>query len=205
MVLVASLGGMEAFTTVLAGLPASFPVPVVVAQHRPRITNGHDVLATCLRRITDLPVQVAESGSAANQLGVTVVPGGTIATVSPFGRWVLTDATPQIGAGDALLASSAVEVLTIAVIMTGHLADGSEGCRAVQSQGRRVLVQDPATARASSMPSNAIATGCIDFVLPLSRLATALLALAIAPGVADLLTVPLPPWASLRSKAQLLC
>jgi two-component system chemotaxis response regulator CheB len=197
VVLVASLGGLEAFTTVLAGLPVSFPIPIVVVQHRARTSNGHDGLAACLTRRIDLPVHVAESGADANQPGVTVVPGATTATLDPVGRWVLAEATHQVGVGDVLLASSAAEVPTIAVILTGYLADGSEGCRAVKSQGGRVLVQDPATARAASMPANAIATGCVDFVLPLNRLATALLALTVAPGVADLLTVSLPPWARL--------
>jgi two-component system chemotaxis response regulator CheB len=47
------------------------------------------------------------------------------------------------------------------------------------------------------MPSNAVATGCADFVLPLERLSTALVTLAVAPGAADLQTFPLPPWARL--------
>jgi two-component system chemotaxis response regulator CheB len=49
------------------------------------------------------------------------------------------------------------------------------------------------------MPANAIATGCADFVLPPDRLTSALLALTTAPGAAELLAVPLPPWARLSS------
>jgi two-component system chemotaxis response regulator CheB len=101
--------------------------------------------------------------------------------------------------GDALLRSSADTTPTVAVILTGSLADGAEGCRAVKRAGGRVLVQDPAAARASSMPANAIATGCTDFVLPLEKISAALLALTTAPGAAELLTVPLPPWARLSS------
>ena len=48
---------------------------------------------------------------------------------------------------------------------------------------------DPDTARAASMPASAIATGCVDFVLPLDRIAPALTALTMAPGAADLFTV----------------
>jgi two-component system chemotaxis response regulator CheB len=84
------------------------------------------------------------------------------------------------------------------VILTGRLADGANGCRAVKRNGGRVLVQDPATAEASSMPAHAIATGCVDFVLPPDRLASAVLALTTAPGGAELLTVPVPPWACLN-------
>jgi two-component system chemotaxis response regulator CheB len=47
------------------------------------------------------------------------------------------------------------------------------------------------------MPANAIATGCVDFILPPERMPAALIALAMAPGGAQLLTVPLPHWAKM--------
>lgn len=198
IVVVASLGGMQAITDVLAGLPVTYPIPIAVVQHRRR-TPGPDLLAPILARRTGLPVRVAEAGCAADQLGITVVPAETIATIDDAGRWALADNTATIGPGNALLVSSAQTTPTIAVILTGALADGAEGCRAVKRAGGRVLVQDPATARASSMPASSIATGCADFVLPPGRLASALLALTTAPGAAELLEVPLPPWARLSS------
>ncbi|BBZ12337.1 hypothetical protein MBRA_25320 [Mycobacterium branderi] len=189
---------MRAITTVLAGLAPTYPVPIAVVQHRRR-TAGHDLLVPILARRTGLPVRVAVAGDAADQPGITVVPAETTATIDEAGRWVLADGRDDTKPGDALLTSSARATPTVAVILTGSLADGADGCRAVKRTGGRVLVQDPATARAPSMPANAIATGCADFVLPTDRLATALLALTTAPGAADLLTVPPPPWARLSS------
>lgn len=192
----ASLGGIKALTTVLAGLPADFTVPVVVAQHRRHILTSRDALAQILSRATCLPVRIAEAGVSADKPGVTIVPAGITAAIDVSGAWLLTEATSSDATvGDSILTSSATQVRTIAVILTGRLADGSDGCRAVKRNGGRVLVQDPATAQASSMPTHAIATGCVDFVLPLDRLAVAVLALTTAPGGADLLTVPVPPWA----------
>ncbi|ORW05466.1 chemotaxis protein CheB [Mycobacterium kyorinense] len=198
IVVVASLGGMQAITAVLAELPATYPIPVAVVLHHSR-SGVRDLLGPILARRTRLPARVAEAGDAADLLGITVVPAETIATIDPAGRWVLADNGDGIGPGDALLASSADITPTVAVILTGALTDGAEGCRAVKRAGGRVLVQDPATARASSMPANAIATGCADFVLPPERLASALLAITTAPGAADLLAVPLPPWARISS------
>jgi two-component system chemotaxis response regulator CheB len=199
VVLVSSLGGMKALTTVLAGLPADFPVPVVVVQHRRPTPTGNDLLAGVLAREIGLPVRMAEPGVPADKQGVTVVPADATASIGPDGTFSLTDERSDAGVGDAVLASSAKEAPTIAVVLTGRLSDGAEGCRAVKRNGGRVLVQDPSTAEASSMPANAAATGCADFVLPLGRLAAALLALTTAPGAADLLTVPLPPWARLHA------
>ncbi|UQX12103.1 chemotaxis protein CheB [Candidatus Mycobacterium methanotrophicum] len=198
VVVVASLGGIQAITAVLSGLPATYPIPIAVVQHRRR-TGARDLLVPILARRTKLPTRVAESGCAADQFGITVVPGQTVATIDNAGRWVLNDAVAGAAPGNELLVSSARTTPTVAVILTGALGDGADGCRAVKRSGGRVLVQDPATAQAGSMPANAIATGCADFVLPLDRLASALLALTTAPGAAELLAVPLPPWARLTS------
>lgn len=199
VVLVASLGGIGAIRTVLAAMPASYPVPIAVVQHRRRTCEAQDPLTAILANRTPLPARTAEAGSAASQLGITVVPAQTTATIDESGNWVLANSSENVTPGDALLSSSAQQVPTIAVILTGQLADGANGCRSVKRQGGRVLVQDPATARAPSMPANAIATGCADFVLPSDRLTSALLALTTAPGAAELLAVPLPPWARLSS------
>lgn len=200
IVLLASLGGMAAFTTIATALPPEFPVPITVVQHRPHV-SGPDVLTAALARRTTLPVRVAAVGQRARLRGVTVIPGGMTATISSTEAWALEPTSKeQTCPGDALLTSAAdVGLPTIAVILTGHLSDGSHGCRAVKARGGRVLVQDPTTARAPSMPTSAIATGCADFVLPLHRIPTALAALATAPGAADLLAVALPPWASFHA------
>jgi two-component system chemotaxis response regulator CheB len=194
----ASLGGLEAITAVLARLPASYPVPIAVIQHRRRL-DGRDPLAAILAHRTELPTRVIEAGAPAEQPGISVVPAHTAASIGDAGEWMLADTDSRSGPGDALLTSSARQTPTVAVVLTGSLSDGSEGCRAVKRGGGRVLVQDPATARAPSMPANAIATGCADFVLPVERIASALVALTTAPGAAELLAVPLPPWARLSS------
>lgn len=186
-------------TAVLRGLPATYSVPIAVVQHRGRTHDHRDSLTTILAHRTCVPTRLAEAGAPADQRGVTVVPAQTTATIDDCGRWVLAENPAEIRPGDVLLHSSADATPTVAVILTGALADGAEGCRAVKRRGGRVLVQDPATARASSMPANAIATGCADFVLPLERIPAGLLALTTAPGAAELLAVPLPPWARLSS------
>ncbi len=198
VVVLASLGGLEAITAVLARLPKSYPVPIAVMQHR-RPLDGGDPLTAILARRTELPSRVVEAGAPAGEPGISVVPGHTLATISDAGAWLLADSDAHGRPGDALLSSSARQTPTVAVVLTGSLSDGSEGCRAVKRGGGRVLIQDPATARAPSMPANAIATGCADFVLPVQRIASALMALTTAPGAADLLAVPLPPWARLSS------
>lgn len=199
VVIVASLGGLEALSAVLAGLPESFPVPLLVAQHSRR-TQNPDRLSWLLGRRTTLPVRVAQQGLWVGAPGVTVIPGGSTATLDETHRLHLTD-SDGFGGGDALLSSAAATASSavIGIVLTGMLRDGTEGIRAIKRHGGRVLAQDPATARAPSMPCSAIATGCVDFVLPLHRIAPALVALIMAPGGAELLSVPTPPWARLHA------
>jgi two-component system chemotaxis response regulator CheB len=199
VVVVASLGGLPVLRTLLEGLPAAFPVPVLIVSHRPPST--HDHLALILARQTCLPVRTGTEGLAEWGADITVIPGGASATIDGQRRLALRPATGSDMGGDALLASTAAAArpgYVIGVILSGMLADGARGVRPVKRHGGRVLAQDPATARAGSMPSSAIATGCVDFVLPPHRLAAALVALTMAPGGASLLAVPVPHWAGLE-------
>jgi two-component system chemotaxis response regulator CheB len=205
--MVASLGGLDAVTAVLSALPAGFPAGVVVAQHGRR-TDDPDRLARLLQRRCALPVRTVRTGDPVRGPGVAVVPTGCTATVTGDDRFAVAATAPHRpgepaspGAGDELLRGLAGTLgpAAVAVVLTGMLRDGAQGVRAVKRAGGRVLVQDPQTARAEGMPSSAIATGCVDFVLPPERLGPALVTLVMAPGGADLLTVPTPPWAQLHT------
>lgn len=53
----------------------------------------------------------------------------------------------------------------IGVILSGLGADGTEGVKAIKKAGGMVIARNPEATTFSSMPSNAIATGLVDFVL----------------------------------------
>ena len=59
----------------------------------------------------------------------------------------------------------------------------------IKKMGGRVLVQDEGTSECFSMPSAAIRTGCVDFVLPLKKIASALISLLMVRGAASLFEV----------------
>lgn len=69
----------------------------------------------------------------------------------------------------------------IAVVLTGRLSDGAAGVCAVKGAGGVVLAQDPVTSASPGMPAAAVATGCVDHVVPLRRIAGALGALTARP------------------------
>jgi two-component system chemotaxis response regulator CheB len=58
----------------------------------------------------------------------------------------------------------------ISVILTGANQDGCRGVQQVKARGGFVVVQDPQTAEAPSMPEAAIRGTRVDRVLPLQRI-----------------------------------
>ena len=53
----------------------------------------------------------------------------------------------------------------IAVVLSGLGSDGTQGIKAIKKAGGMVIARNPETAEFASMPSNAIATGMVDFIL----------------------------------------
>ena len=58
----------------------------------------------------------------------------------------------------------------VGVILTGTGSDGTLGIREIKAQGGLTIVQDPNEAEYDGMPQSAIATGMIDWVLPLAKI-----------------------------------
>lgn len=193
IVVAASMGGPRAWATVLGGLPATFPATILLVQHR---TASVDTSFTDnLGRRTALPVHLARDGQPAITPGVTVIPAQHTATVDD--NVLRLREAHSARSADPLITSVAATYgpRAIAAVLTGRLDDGAAGIRAVKRHGGRTLVEDPATASAGAMPAAALATGCVDLVLPLAHIPHALVALTMAPGAADLFRVPPAPWA----------
>ena len=65
----------------------------------------------------------------------------------------------------------------IGVVLTGVDGDGENGVRIVKEMGGRVIAQDEETSEFFGMPSAAIQTGAVDFILPLHQIAPKLISL----------------------------
>src|SRR5262249_52651854 len=63
----------------------------------------------------------------------------------------------------------------IGVVLTGAGSDGTIGLRYIKEYGGLTIAQDPAEAQFDSMPRSAIASGIVDLVLPLARVASEIL------------------------------
>lgn len=194
VVLAGSVGGLKAMLEVLCRLPTKFPASVVVTLHRPARPD-RDHLPDVLARRSPLPVKHLSSLPDLEAGCVHVLPPGTALSSSgplleaaPANGWRTADATMRTVA-------ERYRARSIAVVLSGRLDDGARGANAIKRAGGRVIVQDPGDADAPGMPAAALATGSVDLVVPLRRVASALIALTMAPGGADLLRIPRAPWA----------
>ena len=177
----ASAGGIEALRTLLAALPRGLPAAVVIVQHRPA-AQEESHLDKILRRVTSLPVVMADENQLIVSGNVYIARSNLHLTVSPEKRFSYVDGTRirfVLSSANPLFASAATtfENRLIAVVLTGGGSDASDGVQMVKAHGGLVIAQDPRTARHASMPQSAVKTGAVDYVLPLEAIAPALTAI----------------------------
>ena len=178
--LAASAGGLKALTAVLSPLPADFLAAIVVVQHLdPR---HRSLMAEILDRCTALDVRQANEGDVLCPGTAFIAPPDNHLLVNPDGALSLSKSElvhflrPS---ADLLFESVAASYgdRAIAVVLTGSGGDGSTGVDAVKTMGGTVIAQDEATSEFPDMPSAAVRTGKVDFVLPLNEISAALVSL----------------------------
>jgi two-component system chemotaxis response regulator CheB len=176
----ASAGGLKALTAVLSPLTRDFPAAIVVVQHLdPR---HRSLMAEILDRCTALGVRQAEEGDVLRPGTAFIAPPDNHLLVNPDG--VLSLSKSELvhfvrPSADRLFESVAAGYRdrAIAVVLTGSGSDGSTGVVAVKTMGGTVIAQDEATSEFLDMPSAAVRTGKVDFVLPLNEISAALVSL----------------------------
>ncbi|WOJ91620.1 chemotaxis protein CheB (plasmid) [Methylocapsa polymorpha] len=172
----ASAGGLEAFRTLLAALPAESGLAFILVQH---LDPSHgSMMAELLAHHTALTVLEAHEDMQLEPDHVYVIPPGRYLAVR---NGAIQLSRPKAGQAvrmpfDFLLHSLAEEFgeRAVCIILSGTATDGSVGARAIKAAGGLVIAQDPEEAEFDGMPRSAIATGAVDLVLPLAKIPEAL-------------------------------
>jgi two-component system, chemotaxis family, CheB/CheR fusion protein len=183
----ASAGGLEVFKLLLADLPADTGLAIVFIQHLD--PNHRSMLAEILARATAMPVGEAADGMAVEPNHVYVIPANVDLTLAD-GALRLAPRTQSPGSHlpvDRFLRSIAEQCgsRAIGVILSGTGSDGSAGIEAIKAAGGVTFAQDASSAKFDNMPRAAVATGCVDFVLPPESIAGELVRIGRHPYVAD--------------------
>ena len=168
----ASAGGLEALKTLLPALPSDKGLAFVVIVHL--APSQPSVMAEVLQPFSSMPVtQVTEEQEIEPNHIYVIPPGCNLSTINSHLRLSTIEENRE---GRAAI-DHFFETLanthghrSIGVILSGTGADGSLGVRKIKEQGGLTLAQEPREAQFDSMPQNAIATGHVDFVLPIAEM-----------------------------------
>lgn len=172
-----STGGPDALARVLPLLPASLPVPVLIAQHMPAIFTT--LLAARLSSKSRLPIRECVSGEPITPNCALLAPGDFHMVVErENGSVVLrTNQGPRENfcrpSVDVLFRSVAdvYRERSLAVVLTGMGQDGLKGCEALRRAGARICVQDEASSVVWGMPGFVARAGLAHKILPIDQIA----------------------------------
>ncbi len=178
-----STGGPAAIVHILRGLPAGFPIPILL------IIHISDLFTTAFTEWLDgqssQRVRYARDGEllpALGQAGVVMASPGFHLVVQT-GKLRLTcdrernSCRPSV---DVLFESLAKQLgrETVACLLTGMGRDGAAGLLALRHAGALTIAQDEASSVIFGMPREAIEMGAVDRILDLDQIPAALAAVS---------------------------
>ncbi len=180
VVIGASTGGTEATKEVLMALPPDCPAVMITQHMPPGFTTSYAARLDGLCRIR---VAEARDGERVLPGHAYLAPGGLHLSVERSGANYIArvqDGEPvnRHKPSVEVLFKSAARVVgpnALGIMLTGMGADGARAMREMRDAGSYNLVQDEASCVVFGMPREAIAAGASHEVLPLTRIAPALL------------------------------
>ncbi len=161
-----SAGGLHAYIRLLRHLPADMGVAVVIVNHLRHVST---YLPEILPNYTAMPVSLITEGMLVTANRVFIIPEKHDLHVRN-GRFELRPISKPRGWPDVI--TVCLVSLTrhwrgqlIAVIVSGYDGDGAAALCGIRAAGGITLAQAPETAEVPDMPTSAIDSGCVDFVL----------------------------------------
>lgn len=168
----ASAGGIRAFREFFENVPEKSGMAYVVILH---LSPDHDSrLAEVLQQTTLMPVMQVTRSVTIRPDHVYVIPPNQSLSMRD-GSLVLSDVTrieERRAPVDIFFRTLADShgARSACVVLSGTGANGSMGLKRVKEQGGVTVVQDPSEAEFPDMPHNSIATGLVDYVLPVAEI-----------------------------------
>jgi two-component system chemotaxis response regulator CheB len=177
-----STGGPQALSQLIPSLPAGFPAALAVVLHMPVGYTG-----PFARRLNDqshIEVLEAMEGDEMRPGRMLLAPAGQHLSLvkTPEGRILAHLSLEPSGyvhrpAADILFKSAAEAYgdRLLGVVMTGMGNDGQEGAAWIKAQGGQMLAESEETCVVYGMPRCVIEAGLADRIVPLPRIAQAIL------------------------------
>ena len=168
----ASAGGLEALEALFDNMPRETGTAFVIIQHS--APGGKSMLGDILKKHTRLAVHDIEDGASPKPDCVYINPPGKDVTLF-HSIFHLSEPAPVHGMRlpiDNFLRSLARELgqKAVCIILSGTGSDGTLGLKAIKEEAGMAIAQEIDQAKYGGMPASAIATGLVDFVLPVEKM-----------------------------------
>lgn len=177
-----STGGPQTLMKIIPYLPKDLPASLLIVQHMP--PNFTRAFAERLNAVSAVDIKEAEAGDIVEMGRGYLAPGDYHMTVTKraLGEGAIIRLSKE--PSDTLhrpsvdvMMSSVAEIYgenTVGVILTGMGSDGANAMLKVKRKGGKTIAQDEASSIIFGMPKAAIEKGCVDEVVPVSRIAQAI-------------------------------
>ena len=167
-----SAGSIPSFREFFRNVPADSGMAYVVILHLSPEHESH--LAEVLQSSASIPVTQVEQGVTVEPDHVYVIPPNKSLALAD-GKLQLSEMTgfeQRRAPVDIFFRTLADthDARAVCVILSGTGADGSMGLRRIKEYNGLALVQDPDEAEFGEMPRSSIATGLVDYVLPVAKM-----------------------------------
>jgi two-component system, chemotaxis family, CheB/CheR fusion protein len=172
----ASAGGLQAFEAFFAAMPADSGMAFVLVSH---LDPTHiSILPELIQKKTQMTVHLITDGLKIQPNMIYVIPPNKDMAILN-GVLHLMDLPHPRGFNlpiDSFFKSLAQDqgADAVGIILSGTGSDGSLGVRQIKGELGMVMVQDEDSAKYSGMPRSAIATGLVDYTLPVEKMPEAL-------------------------------
>lgn len=169
-----STGGPPTLIELFKNIPEKIQAAFFIVQHGPPWML--ETFTQRLQRETQLKINLAINGTVAEVGNVYVAPGDQHLRIDPETYKIILDDGPKENfvrpAADPLFRSmaDAFGKYSIGVILTGLGRDGTQGATQIASVNGTVLVQDPDTAVAPSMPRTIVDSGIKHKVIDIANM-----------------------------------
>ncbi|MFK7826894.1 MAG: chemotaxis protein CheB [Oligoflexales bacterium] len=159
IVIGASAGGTKALSSILAGLPPTFPLPIIIVLHR--YYDEDSLLIDQFRKTSKMKVLETADKDKITKGCIYFAPSDYHVLIEEDKTFALSyDPTVNYARPSVDLlfdsASFVYEDNLIAIVLTGANMDGANGLANVKKQGGLSIVQDPRSAENKVMPNCAI-------------------------------------------------
>jgi two-component system chemotaxis response regulator CheB len=168
-----SAGGLYALTHILQALPAHYPVPVVIVQHRSK--DERNLLEEVLQTKCRVRIRQADEKEPVQSETVYMAPPDYHLLIEKDKTFSLSFDPPvnySRPSVDVLFetAADAFGNRLLGIVLTGANKDGAKGLRCIKKKGGVTIAQRPETADFPDMPKAAIKTGAVQHIMNLDEI-----------------------------------